>query len=196
MLRALLFSLAVLAAPTGPLLAESDELVVKVSDPAAGADALVAAVEALGGYFSSRSDDAVGLKVPQAMRDELLAKVTSLGIVVAKHHEARDLAGLLEEWRTRLQSRENVLQRYYAVIGEAGPTAVVTVEREMTALVQAIEQQKGQIRLAEHQLAYAEVTVRFQFRDRTPPARDGSSSFEWLNTVNLQDLVGEFSHEE
>ena len=36
--------------------------------------------------------------------------------------------------------------------------------------------------------------LRFQFRDRRPPARGGASSFGWLNTVNLVDLFAEFSH--
>ena len=40
----------------------------------------------------------------------------------------------------------------------------------------------------------AEITVSFRFRDRAAPAATGTSSFPWLNTVNLTDLVEDFRH--
>jgi len=181
--------------PTDMALAVSHDVTVKVSDPGQAADALVAAVEKLGGYFSARNDAGVSLRVPVARVPEVLALIPPMGTVVAENSASRDLGPMLEQWRTLLGSRTSVLQRYFAVIGEAGPDAVVTVEREMTALVQQIEQLKGQIQLAEHQLALAQIDVRFEFRDRRAPARDGSSSFSWLNGLNLVDLVEEFGHD-
>lgn len=176
------------------LIAESDDLVVKVAEPVVAADALVAAVEELGGYFASRADAAVTLKVPSPQRKTLLEKAKAMGVVVQQTHQSRDLTQQLEEWRTLLASRRGVFARYEAVLKESSAEAVVTVEREMTALVQAIEQLEGQLRMAEHQLEYAQVTVRFEFRDRTPPSRDGRSSFAWLNGLNLADLLQEFVH--
>lgn len=175
------------------LIAQSDELVVKVADPVVAADALVATVEELGGYFASRADAAVTLKVPALQRKALLEKAKAMGVVVQEAHQARDLTQQLEEWRTLLASRRGVFARYEAVLKEASAEAVVTVEREMTALVQAIEQLEGQLRMAEHQLEYAQVVVRFEFRDRTPPTNDGKSSFVWLNGLNLADLLQEFA---
>jgi hypothetical protein len=176
-----------------PQLARRATLTVKVTDPAAAADTLVAKAEALGGYFSARSDDSVRLRVPTSKLEALLAAIAPLGVVVAREQAADDVSQRRQELRTLLGSYEEVLARYFAVIKSATPDSVVTVEREMTRLVQSIESTKGELTLLEHRVRMADVQVSFAFRDRRPPARDGSSSFPWLNTVNVADLIEEFA---
>ncbi len=182
-----------IAEVAAPQLAVSYAITVAVASPAQAADQLVAKAEELGGYFAERSDEGVLVRVPAQRVQDMVAAVSPLGEEVSLTRKARDLAPSLLEQRTRLASREQVLSRYFAIIAGAGPDTVVSVEREMTRLVEEIEALKGTIRLAEHQLQLAEVSVRFRFRDRRPPARDGSSSFPWLNTVNLSDLLAEFA---
>jgi hypothetical protein len=97
--------------------------------------------------------------------------------------------------RTRLASREGMLQHYFKVVAGASSSQVEEVERAMTELVQEIESLRGAIQLQEHQLAYAEVVVSFSFRDRRAPVASGRSSFDWLNSVNLADLIADFGHE-
>jgi len=180
---------------SSPRVAITTSLVLNVADRVAAADALTARAEALGGYFSLRREDAVVLRVPNEALTALLAETQALGQVLQRNHNARDVTFELEEKRTLLASREAVLKRYFEVLGDAGPQAVVTVERQMTQLIADIETLKGALLLLEHNMAYAEVAVSFQFRERRPPERDGTSSFAWLNSVNLVDLIGEFRHD-
>ncbi len=179
-----------------PRVAYNTGLVVKVTDREGNGDKLVETAEKLGGYFSSRSDDTVVLKVPVEKRQELLAVAEPMGIVVSRRHEALDLGQTLAEQKTRLASRRKMFERYDDVLRSASADAVVSVEHEMTRLVQEIEQLAGSVRLLEHRLSYATLTVSFQFQDRRPPLADGSSSFDWLNRVNLADLLWEFHHED
>lgn len=181
--------------PPAPRTAVEATLVVKVSDKDQAADAIIADAEKRGGYFARRTDDEVVLKVPVAAADGLIDGVEALGVVVDKSFNARDVGARLGELRTRLKSRQDVFARYFQVLDTASISSIVEVESEMTQLVQEIEQLKGAIQLIEHKLQLAQITVRFRFRDRRPPARDGSSSFAWLNTVNLADLLGVFAHE-
>jgi hypothetical protein len=58
--------------------------------------------------------------------------------------------------------------------------------------VAEIETLKGQLRHLQDRIALARVEVRFEYRDRSAPVPDGSSSFAWLNTMNLIDLLEEF----
>jgi hypothetical protein len=174
--------------------AVSASLVLKVTNRDSAADALIDAAEKRGGWFATRDDHSVVLVVPVQRVDELVAEVEPLGVVVERTFAAEDVTSRLREQRTRLASRKEVFERYFAVLQRAGHGTVVEVESQMTSLVQEIEDLKGSIKLLEHQLAYARVTVQFQFRDRRPPARSGDSSFGWLNTVNLVDLFAEFSH--
>lgn len=176
-----------------PLIAVQNSVVLKVNDREKTADAIIARAEKAGGYFSNRTDASVTLKVPSASAQAVLSFIEESGIVVGRDYNARDIGYPLAEMRARLASREEVLTRYFDVISSASVEAVVTVEREMTALVQEIESLKGRLRLLEHQLAFSEIRVDFEFRDRRPPLKSGDSNFRWLNTVNLADLIQEFS---
>ncbi len=176
-----------------PLVAIQNSVVLKVNDREKTADAIVGLVDEVGGYFSNRTDSSLTLKVPADSAQKVLAFIEQSGIIVERNYNARDIGYPLEEMRARLSSREEVLKRYFSVISTATVNAVVTVEREMTSLVQEIESLKGRLRLLEHQLAFSEIRVDFQFRDRRPPLKTGNSNFQWLNTVNLADLIQEFS---
>lgn len=184
---------AVEPAPTQRI-AVRDALTIKVGDREKAAEAVIALAEAAGGYFTMRSDAYLRLRVPTTKQAEVLAKASQLGLVVQRSHAAEDLTAALEEQRTLLDSRREVLQRYFAVLNTARPQAVTTVEHEMTSLIAEIEELEGSLRMSTHRLQYAELEVSFEFRDRQAPSRDGSSSFRWLNTMNLADLVGDFQY--
>jgi hypothetical protein len=183
------------AKASGPRVAFRHALVLKVADRDAAADAVIAAAEKLSGYFLQRSNDAVKLKIPVAAARGLLGAIEPLGTVVSRSTEATDLGERLDQMRTRLASREGMLQHYFKVVAGASSSQVEEVERAMTELVQEIESLRGAIQLQEHQLAYAEVVVSFSFRDRRAPVASGRSSFDWLNSVNLADLIADFGHE-
>jgi hypothetical protein len=198
---ALLLSLVAFAAdtPTHPIptgaATVSASVVVKVGVPEATADAVVEKAEALGGWFSARTKTQVTLRVPVERHEELLLFVADQGLVADRTYAANDVSAELEDAKARLRAREGVLGQYEAVLATAGPKSIVAVERQIVQVVQEIEQLKGRIRYLEHQADFATVVVSFTFRDRAAPARDGSSSFAWLNTLNLQDVVADFRRE-
>jgi hypothetical protein len=183
-------------AETPAVTAVTASLVVKVGQPADVADALVAAAEEMGGWFQTRSTTAVSFRLPSAQVDAFLAEASALGVVADRQFSANDLTTELVDQRSRLAARESVLDQYYAILATANPKAIVSVERQITQLVEEIEDLKGRIRYLEHQGEYARVDVSFQFRDRRAPSRDGSSSFAWLNTLNLEDMVNDFQYED
>lgn len=192
-----LLVLAVLLAPDAelqPRIAVTDNLTVKVSDPQKASDALVAAAESANGYFTSRTDSGVSLRIPTAHAKKIFAIAEAQGVVVERSHNTFDFTEALEEQSTLLASRRQVLERYFDVLKSAHADAVVSVEREMTSLIAEIEELEGAIRLEEHNLAYATLNVSYQFRDRRAPSSEGVSSFKWLNTVNLGDLLGDFQY--
>ena len=167
-------------------------LVVEVGDREQAADALVAAANDAGGYFAARRDESVTLRVPAEAVESLLERATSLGVVVERTYRAEDLGLALARARSELSSREEMLESYFGVLEGARGDGVVEVEREILSLVQQIEQLRGQVRVMDHRVALATVVVGFRFQERRPPAPDGESSFPWLNTVNLPDLVAAF----
>jgi hypothetical protein len=182
------------AAGVSPSLVVESELVLKVYERDRCADALVAAAETAGGYFSERRDDMVVLRVPVDAAASIQKTAEGLGLVLTRSEKARDVTVELLELRTRLESSEQVLQRYYEVIAQSSIQAVVTVERSMTEQVQHIEALRGRIQKLEHQVTFAQIIVRFSLHERQAPARTGTSSFAWLNSVNLTDVLAEVDH--
>jgi hypothetical protein len=168
-------------------------LVVKVAQRDESAAVIIAKAESLGGYFSALTNDNVVLRVPIAETETLIAAVDEEGLVVDKSYQSEDLRERLDEQRTRLAARKRVLDQYFALLTGADSSAVLTVEREIARLVSEVERLEGSIRLMEHGARMAQIDVRFQFRERTGPRSDATSSFGWLNSLDLQGMIYDFA---
>jgi hypothetical protein len=167
-------------------------LTVQVDDRDTAIRAVIARAEAAGGWFSALSDDGVTVRVPTPTAAELVEGGRALGQMVERTWSAQDLDAQLVDLRARLASREGVLKRYLEILGGARSDSVVAVEREITRTVAEIEGLRGKIAFLEHQAAYAQIGFSFRYRDRAEPTRDGSSSFAWINSLNLGDLQDAF----
>jgi hypothetical protein len=179
-----------------PLVARTTGVVLKVIDRAKVADDIAAKADELGGYFTAKSDESLDLRIPQDKLAELDAFVGEQGVLVQRQVTTQELAAQVENYRAVIATREQLLQRYIDAVSKSSADGVVSIEREATRLVQEIESMKGALRLAEHQLQFARYSVSFQMRDRAAPARDGHSSFKWVNSVNLADLIEAFQYED
>lgn len=167
----------------------SASLVVAVTQRDAASDAIVAKARALGGWFQARDDQSVSLRVPVDRAEELVAFATAQGKVIDRSFARQDLSSELTELRGRLEARRSVLDQYDQVLGTATLYSIVSVESAILQVIGEMEAFQGRIQLLEDQGRYARLDVRFQFLDRSAPARDGSSSFRWLNTLNVQDVM-------
>lgn len=164
-------------------------LTLRVDDQEAAAASAVKAAEARGGWFSSFGSQAVTLRVPVAQTDALVADLRGLGDLLERSYQSDDLTAQVVDLESRLQARRKMLDKYLEVLGSASPKAIVQVEREVTQLVAEIEGLEGQLRFLRDRAAFAEVSVSFRYRERQAPHNDGSSSFAWLNTLNLADVL-------
>ncbi len=197
----MIFALFIAAAPlltpaaANPLTALKAGVVLKVSNRDAAASALIAKSSELGGYFANASDNTLVLRVPAANAKPLLAFAATLGVVADRQFDSEDVGFELAKDRGLLISRQQLLKRYLQALQSAEMGQVATVERETVHLVEQIEQLKGGILQTEQRVSYATVRIDFQFREREAPSRDGRSSFAWLNTLNLSDLLADFNEE-
>ena len=172
----------------------SASVVVQVHDREAAGDAMVAFAAAQGGWFSSLSETGVTLVVPAESVESVLTEARTLGRVVARDYGSVDHGPELTDLGARLKAREEVLDKYLAVLEEAGPDSVVAVERQITRVVAEIEQTEGRLRYLHDRVNHGRIQVGFQFQDRAAPVRLGASSFDWLNSLNLADLTSDFEY--
>ncbi|GAB6097136.1 hypothetical protein JCM14469_33900 [Desulfatiferula olefinivorans] len=193
----LLFTLALVPVPSqgAPALFESTALTLSVSDPDRAAADLIGKAEALGGYFTELSDQAVTVRIPSALSPAFVSYCNTLGILVERRLETRGYDEALDQARTSLAAKQDILNRYLAVLKASKRKTIVGVERAVMEVVGDIERLKGSIAFMEHELAFARVTVSFRFTDRSVPAFSGRSSFPWLNTLSLATLIEEFTDE-
>lgn len=169
-------------------------LTLRVDDRDVASASAVATAEAAGGWFSRFSTDAVTLRVPIAQVDPVVQALRGLGDLVERSYQADDYTAQIVDLESRLAARKKVLDKYMAVLDMASPKAIVSVEREITQLVSQIEGLEGQLRLLRDRAAFAEISVSFRYRERQGPVRDGSSSFGWLNSLNVADLLDDLEH--
>ncbi len=167
-------------------------LVVQVDDRQAALDRAIAIAEARGGWFASLGTHQVSLRVPTSASRDVIEELRGLGDLVDRSFSSQDLGPQLVDLESRLKARREVLARYEAVLGQASPQAVVSVERQITNVVGEIEGIEGQLRVLRDRTSVARIDLSFQFRERRAPTRDGSSSFVWLNTLNVADVLADF----
>ncbi len=178
-----------------PALFEQSTLTLSVSDPDKAADDLIAKAQSVDGYFTFFSDQSVTVRIPSARGPEFLAYCETLGVVLEKRMETTGFDEELNQKRTSLKAKKEILERYLAVLKNAKKKTIVTVERAVQDVVSDIETLKGSIVFMEHELAFARVTLQFRFKDRSAPAYSGKSSFPWLNTLNLATMTEDFNHD-
>lgn len=187
--------LLVAAALSGPALAASHidgAVTVQVDDRENAIRTVITQAGAAGGWFSNLSDDAVTVQVPVDKAATFIEGAKALGVVVDRSWGVQEYDTELIDLNARLSSRNAVLERYLEILGTTNADSVVAVERQITTTVAEIEQIQGRIHQLDHLSAYARLTWNFRFRDRAAPVRDGTSSFAWINTLNLADLQDAF----
>jgi hypothetical protein len=199
-LRSAALAISLLCAPlmittagwAGQASAVQVRLVVKVGDRQKAADRLVRSAEKSKGYFLEKSGKAVTLRVPAANVRKIMAEADKLGLVIDRQFEREDLGGALLEKEAALKAKSDVQRQYLALLDRADAEAALYVEKELIKLVTEVESLKGRIRFLRHRIDFARIEVLFEYRDRAAPVRDGRSSFAWLNSMNLPDLLEEF----
>ncbi len=168
--------------------------VIIVDNPEIVSNNLIQKAQEFGGYFSTLSNQEVNVKVPSDNLGEYLDFVESQGEIARQQYFANDIRAEFEAQKTSLKSKESVFEQYISVLNESKVDKLIYVEQEVAKLVQEIEYSKGKLRLLQHKMDFAQVSIRFQFRDRSAPVAGKDSSFPWLNQVGITRLLSEFQN--
>jgi hypothetical protein len=115
-----------------------------------------------GGYLSSRTEDSIVVRVPQARFREALAELSKVGEVVHREIEAKDASRIVVDVDARLRNARAVRDRLAELL-HAAPAArdVVAIERELGRVMAEIEDLQGSPHVIADRLAYPAITVTF-----------------------------------
>ena len=165
-----------------------------VSDREAASEALITWAEEQGGYFVERSLERVVLRVPADAFDELreVSRMTAEEIITY-NPSAQDLRQELSAVEAAIASREENLERVLAFLDESDDIeGTLALEREISSLMQELESLRGRERAIRTRIAYARAEIALSAQAADIPDRV-PSSFDWLNSLDLYDFIGEAS---
>ena len=182
-----------LSTPSFADVAIDTTITIKPGNTDEAADKLVKQAEQLQGYFVTRSSERVELKVPSQTASKLQQFIEQNWLVYQQDYQANDITAQLIKTKSNLKAKEDLLDEYQKILTSAQSGKLVKVYTAVTSLVQEIELLHGRINYMQHQLRYARFTVNFHMDRRTVDSGQVGSSFPWLNSVGLPNLLSDFS---
>lgn len=168
---------------------------VKVPRVDDAAEAIIALAESRGGFLDSQGAHRLVVKVPPEAVSEVLDGAAAQGLLLAKRLERGDLTELIAQLEASLRSKSAILDRLRRFFDDADVESTLRVEKEMNELVEELERVKGRLRVARERAAWAVIQVHFRLPERER-VRDASSSFEWINSCDLDRFLGDFHHDD
>jgi Domain of unknown function (DUF4349) len=168
--------------------------VMQVEEPAKASDRMVARTEAMGGFFFRRSQEGLELRLPMVKADAWIDSLAGDGLVVDRNLQTRSLDGEWVEQTSRLKAKQASLNDYYAMLKVSGDSTIFIIQNAITQLQGEIEQTTQEIQKLEDRMRFARISVSFRFPDRTAPLASGVSRFDWLNGLDLRNLLERFDY--
>jgi hypothetical protein len=149
------------------------------------------------GYLLEMNDYQLVLKIPGKNFETFCDALEKIGVVAAKNSSSGDD---YEEWFRKaheLNTKRKLLQDYFDILENAqNSSTLLSVEREILSLTYEIERLSGAKKLLEHNAAYADVRIAFQYRDRSGPKNHAATSvFPWVNKLDVRNLMQDFNYE-
>lgn len=161
-----------------------------VPDPDVAIERARVLAEELDGYVDWIVDASVQLRVPASRWDEALERCRTLGVVISRRIEVRDVGKQLVDLELRLKNQQALLERLRALLDKAEDVkAALEVERELARVQTEVEQIEAQLLKLRQQIAYCTITLTLQ-RTATNPQARRQLPFPWLHELSLADLLG------
>lgn len=168
-------------------------ITIKPGNADEAADRLVKQAQQLNGYFVIKSSERVELKIPAQAATQMQQFLEINWLVYQQDYQANDITRQLIEAQSRLKAKESLLHEYENILASAQSNKLLKASSAVTKLVQDIELLRGRINVLKHRTRYAKFTILFQLDSSTADTRNVTSSFPWLNSVGLPDLLTDFS---
>ncbi|MFP4014714.1 MAG: DUF4349 domain-containing protein [Chitinispirillaceae bacterium] len=168
--------------------------VIKTADVVSLTETILDKTEAAGGYFLLQNRTMLHLKLPVAKVDSFLHTIDLLGeIILQRSYNRIDLENEFIKYSSKAKARNALLVDYMSMVEDAGENNIITIKTAVVNLQDEIEGVRGKLLKLKHQTEFADVTIYFQLPDRTAPLATGTSNFQWLNTINLSDLLWDYA---
>lgn len=151
--------------------------------------AVVNLAEACGGWFQSWTADQVELRVPRDSVARFEERLAGLGRRLDRRYSTVDLSEEFADQIAGLNARARILAQWEQLLGQSRDAhAALDIQKELVVVAGELDQRRGALTLLRDRVAFARVTLDFQFQGRSVSGRDGRTAFPWLNRLDLSRL--------
>jgi hypothetical protein len=174
-----------------PLIIYSGQMSLSVQgDGSKAIESVLAVSESLGGYLSSRSDNALQVRVPSARFQEAMTKVGALGEVTHRHVSTSDVSDEFHDVEVRLANLRATRTRLQELLSRSGSLVeTLTVERELERVTRDIDQIEGRLEYLKSHVAFSTLDVTVDARPRSDAvAKSGPHRFVDLPVKWLEEM--------
>lgn len=179
------------AASDGRPVALTARVVLKVVHPKEVQHKLLDELKKLGGYPSAVTEDSLTLRVPPESLNGFVDMACENGWPLDKKLERQDLGQAVAQLEGSISAKREILAKLQGFFDKADVETTVQTERKMTSLVEQLESLQGELRYLRDRARLA--VVVFDFRSRRQGRLEYQrSSFDWINTANLNYFLEEF----
>jgi hypothetical protein len=171
-------------------------LSLEVRDARQASQALVAAVQAAGGYVADTHEAVDGLgqrsvtiqaRVPLGRFDHSMQQIEALGKVLEKQVSAEDVTEEFVDSQAKLRNLKRTESRLLEHLGRTGKLAdTLLVEKELNRVRGEIEQLEGRLRFLQHRVTFSTIAITFNEAPRprsTMPAETYSTGQEASHAI-------------
>ena len=172
-------------APNQAFIAQRVDARIMVADPDAVSKLLADFADERGGYFVTKSETLVTLRLPGEGLDDFRDLVYRVADETIRFDPSSlDLRLSLIRVEAGITSRTEALDQILIYLADADIEATLAFELELRAINGELETLIGQKRRLEHDIEYSFITVALSSTESEIPVHR-PSSFDWINRVDL-----------
>lgn len=155
-----------------------------------GLEAVEKVARDVGGYLSSRQDNAITVRVPRDKFDDAVGSIEKLGDVTHRDIKAQDVTDEYVDIAARLKNAYAIRDKLNELLSRAAVKEALEIEKELGRVTEDIERMEGKLKLLRDQIAFSTITVSFTPL-ATQQVKDSSllAPFPWLQDIGLQSLL-------
>jgi Domain of unknown function (DUF4349) len=155
-----------------------------------GMDAVEQIGREMGGYLSTRSDNAVTIRVQRDRFRDALARIEKLGDVLHRDIKAEDVTDEFVDLEARIKNAHAMRDRLTELLQKAQVKEAIEIQKELGKVTEEIERMEGRMKLLKDQIAFSTIGVSFSpVADQTVHDTTLLAPFPWLEKLGLSSLL-------
>ena len=146
----------------------------------------------LGGYIQKQSTDTIVLRIPAGKFSEARKTIETLGQVMEKSIDAKDVTERYADLALRLKMRRAYLENLKELLAKSEDVKqMLVIQQEIAKTIEEIELLQANVNSLANRIAFSTIAVRLVHAYEQKGARI-RLPFHWIQTLDLEYLLAHY----